>query len=331
MKKLIPVIKQALMLVFVLALIVFVGRYLAGQWDEIRQDIAGMNWQIFIVAQLGMALGYGILPLAALLSLRFTGQHQPALRVWHMFYLSSLAKYLPGGVWALPGRIFLYQRAGISAKRGTVALVWEIAVMVISGLVVALLSFGLMTHYISLTIIVILAVAGLTGISAASLVAHSGGLRARIVRLPLPALVQEILMRADLWLNLRQQASIFSVYLLSWGVLGLSFGGMVYALNPELATWHWVQMIGVFSGAWVAGFLVIIAPGGVGVRDVLIVLALAVFLPEPTPAVVAILARIGWTVAEIIGVSITGALGYFRPDLTAASATIEEHPFPTDI
>ena len=60
--------------------------------------------------------------------------------------------------------------------------------------------------------------------------------------------------------------------------------------------------------AWAIGFLVFLTPGGLGVREGALALLLAPFLPSPLPAVVALLARLWWTVAELISVAIAALL-----------------------
>ena len=66
--------------------------------------------------------------------------------------------------------------------------------------------------------------------------------------------------------------------IVSWLLLGLHFGALVYGLDVEVAS-PWLLSIGVFALAWVAGFLVIIAPAGAGVREAALVLGFAAVSP----------------------------------------------------
>jgi hypothetical protein len=84
-------------------------------------------------------------------------------------------------------------------------------------------------------------------------------------------------------------------YIVVWLIQGLAFATLVRALAP-------LPLAGVpyVAAAWVAayviGFLSLLTPSGLGVREGVIVLLLAAILPQPVAAVIAILARL-WTIA----------------------------------
>jgi uncharacterized membrane protein YbhN (UPF0104 family) len=49
--------------------------------------------------------------------------------------------------------------------------------------------------------------------------------------------------------------------------------------------------------------LSILTPGGIGVRDGILIAGVGIFASEPIPLVAAVLARICWTVAELVTLS----------------------------
>jgi len=91
-------------------------------------------------------------------------------------------------------------------------------------------------------------------------------------------------------------------------VIGLSFSGMVYAVVPVFEAAWWLELAGLYMGTWVVGFLVFFTPGGIGVRDVLIGLGISIILGDPLPTIIAILARITWTIAEISNLLLASGL-----------------------
>jgi hypothetical protein len=92
---------------------VFVIRYLGDQWAQIQDSPPQINWLTLLASQLGLTVGLALLPLGGWRALHDLDADLPAVTVWRIFFLSNIAKYLPGSVWALPGRAFLYQRAGV--------------------------------------------------------------------------------------------------------------------------------------------------------------------------------------------------------------------------
>jgi hypothetical protein len=111
-------------------------------------------------------------------------------------------------------------------------------------------------------------------------------------------------------------------YAVSWTVIGLAFMTLAYAVQPDIDTGNWLNFAGLFAGAWVIGFLSFITPGGIGVRDGLLVWGLGAILGDPLPFLVAVLARILWTIAEVIG--LVGSLlvyRFFPPQMIDSSST----------
>jgi hypothetical protein len=82
-------------------------------------------------------------------------------------------------------------------------------------------------------------------------------------------------------------------------LLGLHFGALIQGLDADVAS-PWLLSIGVFALAWVAGFLVIIAPAGAGVREAALVLGFAGVLPGGAVLTVAVLSRVLFVLADLL-------------------------------
>jgi len=124
--------------------------------------------------------------------------------------------------------------------------------------------------------------------------------------------------------------------LVAWAVLGLlwqSFALWLITSGPlglKLAWWWMVA--GAYCLAWCAGFLAIFSPGGIGVREFVLVVTMLVILPLPVRekfvdpqamkaflAFLSVLLRLWATSGELILAAIAyaadyrGALGRHRP------------------
>ena len=60
--------------------------------------------------------------------------------------------------------------------------------------------------------------------------------------------------------------------------------------------------IGTYVLAWIIGFLAFFTPGGLGVRETVLVLMLNLYLPVYISAVLAILSRVWWIIGELVWV-----------------------------
>jgi uncharacterized membrane protein YbhN (UPF0104 family) len=101
-----------------------------------------------------------------------------------------------------------------------------------------------------------------------------------------------------------------------WVLLGISLWAVLQALRPDSSAWEGATLprcVAFLALAYVAGFLALPAPGGLGVRE----LILQQFLePElgPLPALVAVLLlRLLWTAAEAVAGGTLYWLPYPRP------------------
>ncbi len=98
-----------------------------------------------------------------------------------------------------------------------------------------------------------------------------------------------------------------------WGLLGLSTWVLwqgVLPEPPELTMATWARFAAAVGLAYVAGFLVLVTPSGVGVREYFLLHLLAFTGPETFVAAAVLLLRVAWTSAEVI---LAGILLYVRP------------------
>src|SRR5204862_133103 len=73
---------------------------------------------------------------------------------------------------------------------------------------------------------------------------------------------------------------------IGWGVQGLSVWAMLRAIvpaPPDLTPATWAQCTAGIAFANVAGFVVVVAPGGIGVREYLLSILFSSFGPPPSP------------------------------------------------
>jgi glycosyltransferase 2 family protein len=115
-------------------------------------------------------------------------------------------------------------------------------------------------------------------------------------------------------LRVRTLAVGLVVIAAGWLLLGLSVWAMLQAVLPMSPTWSfaaWMRCTGSIGFAYVAGFLIVFLPGGVGAREFLLLHLLAFAGGEPIIAVAVLLLRLVWTAFEVL---IAGVLLAVRAD-----------------
>lgn len=215
-----------------------------------------------------------------------------AARIW---FVSGLGKYVPGKVWALTMMGVMAKHARISPLVATASSVVAGLISIVTGLgLVAVTSMDRMADaYPRVTTAAIVAlglfVAALT--AAPVVVPRAAAWASRVTGREIHA---RNLPRRVIWM------ATFGT-LLSWVSYGYAFrlfsDGVIGSTGGDLSAW-----IAVYSASYLAGFLAVPVPGGIGVREA----ALAALMPllglatVPEAVVIAVTSRLWLTVLEIL-------------------------------
>lgn len=275
-----------------LLIVVFVIRYVARNWAEVRA--ADLAWDLSPpLALAGMAIVWVAFALLAEAWRRMVEAWGFALS-WRdgagIWLLSSMAKYVPGKVWALAGMAAMAERRGIPAWCAAGSAVVLQLVSIGSGALVVAAS-GLAAG------------GGIPGPLA--LVGVAAGLLVIILLALWPPLarraVAAVAPAADLSHVPRAGTVGFGAMAngLAWVGYGLAFWLFSRACLPQ-APIGLLEATGAYTASYVAGVLAPFAPGGLGVREGVLVLALQGQVGLTTALALAAVARLGMTASEIL-------------------------------
>ena len=203
-----------------------------------------------------------------------------AARAWA---LANLGRYLPGKVWSVAGLVVLAERAGVRRSAAAVSAFAMQAVIVGTGVVLVAAATPHAASPVLLRGAVITAVA-LIGVLAWRRTAQWLGALADS-DLPLPPLPASAIVLSS------------SLMLLSWATFGVSFWMLIRGLIST-ATVPLPAAMGMFALGYVMGLVAVIAPGGLGVRDLALVGLLTPFLGSGGALAVSLASRVQLTLTE---------------------------------
>ena len=266
---------------------------LAARWN----DVISLKWRlrpgVFVLACVLLALSYALVACLWGLALRRAAGTRLATgaRIW---FLSNLARYVPGNVWSYVGAVELARREGV-ARRTTLAVmaltqVLSVGVALLVGLPVLVAERARLGRPALLGALVVLAVAGL-----------AAGFRRQLLGLArrrVPGLEP-----GDLAPSAPTVAMLVLGYAAYWAVTGLAFAALVASLYP-LAAADVPLVVAAYAAAYAAGFLALLTPAGLGVREGVLAVALAPVLPAGPALVVALLSRVWMMLAELAGAGV---------------------------
>jgi hypothetical protein len=167
------------------------------------------------------------------------GEDRGLAFAWYAYSMADIAKYLPGGIWGITGRLYILRQAGMPLWTAGRALLVETLILVAFSagtgalvLVAAKLGWDWRALAIALFGMVLLAA---------------------LVRLSIPRAAPTLV------------AHIVAGQAVAWACFGISFAVLAAQRPGELAI-----LAGIFNVSFAAGTAAVFAPSGLGVREAVV-------------------------------------------------------------
>jgi uncharacterized membrane protein YbhN (UPF0104 family) len=297
-----PVIKWVLAVV----LLVGIGWQLAGDLSRLNPQSLTLYPEWLLAAAGFYLAGLGCSGIFWYRLLRTFGERPDLFRALCAYYISHLGKYIPGKALALVIRGTLIQSPRVKLGVAIIAAFYEVLTTMASGALLAALLFtaypptipgldwnpvllGLLLSPVCIPLLPGVFNRLVRGLATRFQKVHSF----RLPALRLTTLLEGLLLTG-----------------LGWTLLGLSLWALQQALLKNPPTWsgeHWARCTGMVSLAYVAGFLALVVPSGVGVREFVLLKLLpgeiplqTVGAPEPIAAALVLMLRVLWTATELV-------------------------------
>jgi glycosyltransferase 2 family protein len=292
---------------FVAATLVFGGYEIVRQWHEIVHALGRLS-PLAIAAALVCVLAAQVGTLRAWQCL-LAGLGSPlrAPAAARVLFIGQLGKYLPGSVWPVLAQMELGTIHQVPRHRSASASVLTMLASLLTGLLAAAVTLPLTGHADSY----LWAYAAVPVLLAC--------LHPRVLRWGM-----------DRLLRLARQPALTRP--LSGAVLGRALGWSLFAwAGNGLQIWLLVPVhsglslllsAGGYAFAWCVGFLVVFAPGGLGIREVLLVTTLTPLVGAGAATAVALVSRVLTTVSDLLSAGVSAS---FRRKRELAGAPDAEH------
>ncbi len=271
-------------------ILVFLARSLLANWANLHVSLGQLRWDWLLLSALFFALGYGVSALLWHESLVVFDSSPGFRRALEIILLSQLPKYLPGGFWAIVGLVELAKKAGVRRSVSLASVGLISAAQVLSGLIFGV-AVGLDLAVLGRTRL--LAVGA--GVVLAAVFMHPS-VFSRVVRASFRLVGQEC---PPMSLSLGQTIWLLLVALLHFPLAGLGLYFMAAALVP-LSPSTIPSFMGAYALSWTIGYVAIFAPGGLGVREGIMVLLLTTAATLPVAILVSLAQRVWLTVIELV-------------------------------
>jgi uncharacterized membrane protein YbhN (UPF0104 family) len=293
---------------WVLAVIIFVIYYAGPRHEEILQAVEVLGWLpvffaffFIVIAKLGLVVNM------RLACARF-GIYLGWWDCFRIYNHTQLAKYIPGSIWQFVGRIAIFNSRGYEGRTIRDALVaehfWVILVAGALGIVPLLLGNDAYINSINNS--------GTFAEQWPKFGVWGGVFFVTAIILSVVTIwrwISKLQVLIRWFIGLMPSWRVVTILLLTWALFGASLWVTIQPFVEYLPPY--AQIVGVYCLAYVIGFLIPFAPAGLGVRELVLVLGLSVWVNPDIALLLAGVNRLVYLVAEIC----LAAIGLIRSGL----------------
>jgi uncharacterized membrane protein YbhN (UPF0104 family) len=276
-------------LVVLLAVLAFCGYGLAVEWSGVRATLDRLHWYA-IAGSVAVAMaGSWAMVMAWRALLADLGSPLTVLATSRISFVSQLGKYVPGAVWSFAGHVELGYDRGVPRLRGAASVVMALGVAIAVGLVIAaaglpLASASAARHYLWLLATIPVLIACLCP-------PVLGWLTDRLLSL----MRMQRLARRPTWRAL--------AVAVCWSVLGWFLQGLGVWVLLASVTGRGLHVLPLavagYALAFSASLVLVVFPGGIGPREVILIATLAPVLDRPAALALALVVRVATTISDL--------------------------------
>ncbi len=290
------VLYRILQIGVVFVIFYFLFKSLFSNWSQIKEYSWNFHYPSLLISFVLAALSYSVLVGVWNGILKQSGYVISYSKMFKIWFISNLGRYIPGKVWQLLGMLYLLEKEKVPKSKGfTVAILAQ----VLSSMAGILVMLGFLRYDFyrklfseSLWFLFVL-LAFVLGV---------------LVLIIYPRLLQKVInlvlgffKKDKISLNYKPKNLLF--YLLSyigcWFLFGFCFLIFIRSITPAPFEIYF-GVTGAFAGSVTIGFLAFFSPGGVGIREGVLVALLNAYFPLPVATLIALLSRVWITVVELM-------------------------------
>jgi glycosyltransferase 2 family protein len=288
-KKIIGISIGAIVLLFLLNI-------LYSNWNTLLLYDWHINLFWIIPAYLLLTVSPFLLALSTKILLKHFDKHVKLLKIFNILNISIVLRYIPGNIWTIASRAELFKEHEISRITSTVIFFTELGISILAVGAISILSILIGLDAINNYIYGIVFIMAFTLFLLHPFVLQKG------IQFIFRIFKKETI---KIYWKYKTILLLFIIQVIHWTAQGVAFYFItrsIYPISPNLI----IPLIGIYVAAWLISFLAFISPGGLGIKEGILVLLLQNFMPIDIATVISIASRIITLIHEVTlaGVSI---------------------------
>jgi uncharacterized membrane protein YbhN (UPF0104 family) len=267
--------------------VAFVVRTILTKKEQVSDAFAQLNGITLIISLL---LGLAAMTLIGYVWTRMLvtrGHHAPPRSAMAWYFAGQLGKYVPGGIWPIVGRAELAVRGGVPRPDAYAATgLSMVTTYLAAALAICVGSLASWTYPL-------VGILGLSGFALGFLAFSNSVLRRTVL-----SILNRVSPRATALTEPRRLLVLTLTHLPAWILMSLSTSVTASAFGADIGVAH---MLFITSASWLAGFVVVGVPGGIGVRESVFTALAGTALTPGVAVSLALASRVVFIAVDLVG------------------------------
>ena len=274
--------------------VAFIARTLVTRWDDVRESFSRVDVLPLVASVIIGQMAMTLIGAVWVHLLQSRGHHAPRRRAMAWYYVGQLGKYVPGGIWPIVGRAELAVRGGVSRGDAYKATGYSlVSTYAAASVAVGAGSIASWTHPVVGLAVIVAFACGWFLLGSPGFLSRFSATVARVgagsVALP---------PRSEFF-------ALTAVHVPAWVLMSLSTSVTAHAFGAHIGL---ARMLFVTSLSWLAGFVVVGVPGGIGVRESIFTALAGGTIGTPLAVSLALVSRVVFISVDLIGAAVSSAV-----------------------
>lgn len=284
------VLQRILTVVLVGVIFFFLVRSLIANWTQIPFTELRFNVLYIIISFVCLAAYFALLSRGWSSIITELGSRVSYGRAFWIVSTSQIAKYVPGGIWYTVGRVYLARSEKVKEEIGLLSVVFETFLLMLTNLIIFLVTINFiqgetyLNPLLSVTFIAVI------------LILLYPPLLNKLLNLGLRILKKPAIELHARYLSILKISTFFFALWIAQ-ITGYFF--LINSIYP-IGLSQLSNLAAAYTLSWITGFIVLFAPGGLGVREGMMALVLSSILPLPLAIAISFITRVWITIFEVL-------------------------------
>ena len=274
--------------------VAFVTRTLISKWDEVSDafsQVDAINLVLSLFLGLAAMTSIGWIWVTMIVARSHNVRHRNAM-AW--YFTGQLGKYVPGGIWPIVGRAELAVRNGIPRLDAYASTGLSLVTTYVAAVVTIGIGASVTTGHRLIAVLIAL------GLIVAYAAFSQPSLRAVIIRV-----ATRVSSSASSLTDPKRLARLTVVHIPAWILMSLSTSVTATAFGAKISI---ADMLFITTTSWLAGFVVVGVPGGIGVREAVFTSLAGGIIGTPLAVSLALMSRVVFIAVDLSGALISSVI-----------------------